>query len=239
MHCEGRAAIQFDWSFVFRADVLGAILDGLKATMTVVVLAGAAASVIGMTAALCQVSGQRWLTHLGRGYVTLFRNTPLLIQLFFWYFGIAMVLPRATYPFIYVGSYEIKIAVLAVALVSGAFIAEVLRAGIEAVPASQLEAAMAIGLTRRQGFHYVLMPQLWAIALPGLANEAVNVVKNSAFTMTIGVTELIWQAQQIEADTFHGFEAMTMVTFAYLVINGTLFLCFRFLEHLVRIERAA
>lgn len=207
--------------------------------MTVVALAGVSAFVIGMVVALCQASGQTWLVRVGRSYVTLFRNTPLLVQLFFWYFGIAMMLPRASYPFIYAGSYEIKIAVLAVALVSGAFIGEVLRAGIEAVPASQREAAMAIGLTRRQGFRYVLLPQLWPIALPGLANETINVVKNSAFTMTIGVTELIWQAQQIEADTFHGFEAMTVVTFTYLAINGTIFLCFRFLERLLRVERSA
>jgi len=207
--------------------------------MTVVAFAGALACVIGMAVALSQVSGYGWLQRIGRGYVTLFRNTPLLVQLFFWYFGTAMVLPRSKYPFLYVGSYEVKIGVLAVALVSGAFIAEVLRAGIQAVPANQMEAAMAVGLTWRQGFRYVLLPQLWPIALPGLANEAINVVKNSAFTMTIGVTELIWQAQQIEADTFHGFEAMTIVTLAYLAINGAIFACFRRLERLAKIERAA
>jgi polar amino acid transport system permease protein len=202
--------------------------------MTVVAIAAVCAGLIGMVVALMQVSGQRWLMRGGQAFVTLFRNIPLLIQLFFWYFGISMLFPRSAYPFIYTSNYEITIAVLTISLVSGAFIAEVLRSGIEAVPSHQMEAALATGLTRGQGFYHVVVPQLWPIAIPGLANEAINVVKNSAFAMTIGVTELIWQAQQIEANTFRGFEAMTIVTIVYLTVNGVIFVTFRALEHLVR-----
>lgn len=219
--------------------MLAAIGNGLTQTLTVSLLAGIGAGFLGMVLALGGVSGRRWLAAAGRGYVTLFRNVPLLIQLFFWYFGVSILLPRTSHRFLYAGNYELTIAVVATAFASAASIAEVLRAGIEAVPASQMEAAIALGLSRRQGFFLVLIPQLWPIALPGLASEAINVVKNSAFTMTIGVTELIWQAQQIEADTFHGFEAMTLVTATYLAINGTIFLGFRLLERAVRIEAAA
>ncbi len=103
------------------------MVDGLRATLTVVAGASVWASLIGIIIALCQVSERRWLALAGQFYVTVFRNVPLLIQLFFWYFGISAMLPRAKYPFIYVGSYEIKVAILSVSLVSGAFIAEVLR----------------------------------------------------------------------------------------------------------------
>jgi|SoiMethySBSTD1v2_1073268.scaffolds.fasta_scaffold00967_15 His/Glu/Gln/Arg/opine family amino acid ABC transporter permease subunit len=223
-----------DWSFIVSARVLDALAQGLKVTLTVVLVAGLLAILIGSAVALLQVSSHRAAQRAGRIYVALFRNIPLLILLFFFYFGLPTLLPRSHYPLVYSDHYEIQIAIIAVTLVSAAFIAEVIRGGIETIVVGQLESALATGLSRRQGLQYVVLPQLGPTVLPGLSNEAINIVKNSSFAMTIGVTELIWQAQQIEADTFRGFEAMTAVTLVFLLLNGTIFVTFRVLEYALR-----
>jgi His/Glu/Gln/Arg/opine family amino acid ABC transporter permease subunit len=222
----------FDWSFVFSARMTDALFEGFRLTMVIVAGAGVFATIIGFSAALLQVSVRRPLRRIGQAYVAFFRNVPLLILLFFLYFGLPMLLPRARFPFIYAEHYEMVIGIVAVSLVSGAFIAEVIRGGIQSIAMGQLESAFATGLNRRQGFQYVVLPQLGPVILPGLSNEAINIVKNSSYCMTIGVTELIWQAQQVEAETFRGLEAMTAVTLVYLLINGGIFAVFRGLEHL-------
>lgn len=224
----------FDWSFILSDRVVESIADGFRLTAVIVVGAGLCAGIVGGGVALLQVSTYPSAQRIGQAYVAFFRNTPLLILLFFLYFGLPVLLPRARFPFIYANQYEITVAIIAVSLVSAAFIAEVIRGGIQTIAAGQLESALATGLTRRQGFQYVVFPQLGPTVLPGLSNEAINIVKNSSYSMTIGVTELIWQAQQIEADTFRGFEAMTAVTIVYLLINGSIFLAFRGLEHIFR-----
>jgi polar amino acid transport system permease protein len=224
----------FDWSFVLSDRVVESIVDGFRLTTVIVVGAGLCAGVVGGGVALLQVSTYPSAQRIGQAYVAFFRNTPLLILLFFLYFGMPVLLPPARFPFIYANRYEITVAIIAVSLVSAAFIAEVIRGGIQTIAVGQLESALATGLTRRQAFQYVVFPQLGPTILPGLSNEAINIVKNSSYSMTIGVTELIWQAQQIEADTFRGFEAMTAVTIVYLLINGSIFLAFRGLEHIFR-----
>jgi polar amino acid transport system permease protein len=228
--------LDIDWSFILSDRVIESVGEGLETTVAIVGGAGLGAAIIGGVVALLQVSTRRWAQRTGKAYVIFFRNTPLLVLLFFLYFGLPALLPRTRFPFIYATHYEMAIAIVAVALVSGAFIAEVIRGGIDTISVGQLESALATGLNRRQGFQYVVLPQLGPTVLPGLSNEAINVVKNSSYSMTIGVTELIWQAQQIEADTFRGFEAMTAVTTAFLALNGAIFLTFRVLERVWRTE---
>ena len=136
------------------------------------------------------------------GYVNFFRNTPLLIVLFFLYFGLPGLLPRSSVSACTAritrnrGDGRGRLAGLGGLHRRGA--AGRHRGG----PPGQLEAASSTGLPRAQAFRHVVFPQLAPIVLPSLTNEAINIVKNSTYGMTIGLTELIWQAQQIEADTF-------------------------------------
>lgn len=225
-------AIAFNWAFLVSDTVVQAVKSGLYATLEVVAGATLAAAVISLLLVALLFSASAAARFVGRAYVALFRNIPLLVLIFFLYFGLPGLLPRAQFPFLYAYQYELVIAIVSVALISAAFIAEVMRGGIESVAVGQLEAALATGLTRRQGFQHVILPQLGPAVLPPLSNEAINIVKNSSYTMTIGVTELIWQAQQIEAETFRGFEAMTAVTLVFLVLNGAIFVAFRGLEAL-------
>ena len=224
-----------DLSFLIGPRILGGLADGVALTLKVTLLSGCVACLIGAAVAIARIAGARVARAAAAGYVNFFRNTPLLIVLFFLYFGLPGLLPRSSVPALYGAHYEIAVTVGAVSLVSGAFIAEVLRAGIEAVPLGQLEAASSTGLPRAQAFRHVVFPQLAPIVLPSLTSEAINIVKNSTYGMTIGLTELIWQAQQIEADTFRGFEAMTAVTIAFLMINGGIFVLFWTLERIVRV----
>ena len=138
------------------------------------------------------------------------------------------------FPWFYTGNYEATITVIAISLVLGAFTAEVVRGGIEAIPFGQVEAALATGLSPAQAFRHVIVPQLGPIILPGLASEVLNVMKSTALAMTIGLTDLTFRAQAIEAEYFKGFEAMTAATFAYLAISLVIFQIFRTLEFLTR-----
>jgi polar amino acid transport system permease protein len=224
-----------DWGFIASSRMVDAILDGAKLTLALTAPALVTALALAIVVALAARNPHRLVRTIAMGYLTFFRNVPLLVVLFFFYFGTPELLPRRNYPFLYSLNYEATVAIIAIALVSAAFSAEVLRAGIEAVPVGQTEAAQALGLRRGPTFRLVVWPQLLPIVLPGLCNEAINVVKNSTYAMTIGVTELIWQGQQIEAETFKGFEAMTAVTLAFLVINGCLFGVFAGLEKVCRL----
>jgi His/Glu/Gln/Arg/opine family amino acid ABC transporter permease subunit len=224
-----------DWGFLASSRVIAAVAEGLELTLLLTILSSAVALVIGIAVALAARGGSRMGRSLAAAYVTFFRNVPLLVVLFFLYFGLPSFLPRRDFAFLYRPGYEVGVAVAAIALVSGAFLAEVLRAGIEAVARGQTEAARALGLRSAQSMRLVVWPQLLPIVLPGLCNEAINVVKNGTYAMTIGVTELIWQGQQIEAETFKGFEAMTVVTLAFLALNGSIFLAFAGLERACRL----
>ena len=227
--------MDIDWAFLFSPAILDALLHGLGVTVVVSAYSAVGAIVIGFVIALFQVSVHRPLKSIGQLYVNFFRNIPLLVQLFFWYFGLPELLPPREFPLLYGGRYEITVATLTLSLAWGAFVAEVVRAGIEAVPFGQVEAAMASGLSRPQVFRRIVMPQLGPVILPGLSNELINIVKSTSLAMTVGVSELTWQAQQIESETFRGFEAMTAVTVIYLALSLTVAGGVRVLERLLRL----
>lgn len=228
--------MDIDWQFLLSAQVVDAVLLGLRTTLYVSFYSAIGAIFLGVVAGLFQTSGRIWLIRFGKAYVTFFRNVPLLVLLFFFYFGLPLLFPPREFPILYTGGYEVTVAILAISVAWGAFVAEVVRSGIEAIPFGQLEAALASGLSKGQAFRHIVFPQLGPIILPGMSNEMVNIVKSTSLAMTIGVNELIWQAQQIEAETFRGFEAMTAVTVVYLVLSLSIFGIFWFLERVTRIK---
>ncbi|HLW58565.1 MAG TPA: amino acid ABC transporter permease [bacterium] len=219
-----------DWEFIISKGVLQQIAAGLWLTVIMSISCCVGALLFGALGALLQLSTSKWLRSIGQSYVTIFRNIPLLVVLFFFYFGVPTLAQPRQLPILYSGSYETNIAILVISLVSGAYMAEVIRAGIEAVPGGQIEAALASGINKRQTFQHIIVPQLAPIILPGMASEVINVTKSTAFSMAIGVKELTSQGQQIESATFKGFEAMTAVTLTYLVLNGAIFAIMTALE---------
>ena len=224
-----------DWQYLLSLDVQEAILTGLLVTIHISFYAGVGSLVVGTILGISQTSHTRWVASAAQGYVTFFRNIPVLVQLFFWYFGLPMILPPGDFPFLYGGNFGTNIAIWGLTLTWSAFVAEVVRGGIQAIPRAQFESAFATGLTRFQTFRYVIIRQVIPIITPGMTNEMINVVKSSAFAMVIAVPELTWQAQQMESETFKGFEAITAVTITYLLLSLSLSFISRIIDKIARI----
>jgi His/Glu/Gln/Arg/opine family amino acid ABC transporter permease subunit len=213
--------------------VLEALLSGLKETVRLTAWSSVLALFVGVVVASARAAGPGWIKAIGQAYVLFLRNVPLLIQLFFWYFGLIIWLPATEYPFVRHPDFAFLVAALTIASVMGAFVAEIIRAGLEAVSAGQMEAAVASGLSRFQAYRCVVVPQLVPVILPGLGNEFVNVLKGTTFAMTIGVAELMWNAQHIESETFRGLETMTAITLMYFALAAVIIGSFRALERVV------
>lgn len=155
-------------------------------------------------------------------YTEFFRNVPPIVQFFFWYFA--------------VGLDSFTGAVVGLSVFQSAYIAEVFRSGIQAIPKTQIEAARSSGLRFLQMMRYVIVPQAVIRIVPALSIEFINIIKNSSVAMTIAVTELTFQSQEIEARTFRGFEAATAVTLIYIALAFVVVLAMRQLERALRIE---
>lgn len=164
-------------------------------------------------------------------YTTVFRNTPLLVQLFFWYFASGQILPQEAMMWLNMPhettifgltlewpSFEFLAGFIGLTLYSAPFVAEELRAGIQGVGRGQKYAAHALGLTGWQAMRYVVLPQALKIAMPPLLGQYMNIVKNSSLTMAIGVAELSYASRQVETQSLQTFEAFGVATVLYIAI---------------------
>jgi glutamate/aspartate transport system permease protein len=161
-----------------------------------------------------------WAVRLGDCYVELFRNVPLLVQMFLWYFVLPEAVPHAFGTWLkQLPNASFYTAVVALGLYMSARIAEQVRAGILSLPRGQRQAGLALGLTLAQTYVYVLMPMTYRIILPPLTSEFLNTIKNSAVALTIGLMELTARARAMQEFSFQVFEAFTAATVIYIVIN--------------------
>lgn len=188
-------------------------------------------TLLGMALAAARDSQQPLLRLPVMAYNALFRNTPLLVQLFFWYFGAAQLLPPALLQWLNTPhdlmlagitlswpSFEFLAGLIGLTLYSSAFIAEEIRAGIGGVARGQKYASLALGLTNWQSMRYVVLPQALRIALPPLLGQYMNIIKNSSLTMAIGVAELSYASRQVETETLRTFQAFGVATLLYIAI---------------------
>jgi len=190
----------------------GLLLRGVWVTIRISALAFVLAFAIGLATALLRLSSSLLGRVISRAYLELIRNTPLIIQIFFLYFVIAPLL----------GISAFASAVLALALFEGAYASEIFRAGILSVDRGQWEASLGTGLTRRQTYRHVVLPQALRRILPPLASQAVSLVKDSALVSTIAVYDLTMQGQAAVADTFLTFEIWFTVAGIYLVLTTSM-----------------
>lgn len=210
---------QFDWSVVTSGRYLDWLLQGLGLTLELSLWACILAFSLGLLVAAARLSPVRALRWLSQAYLEFFRNTPLLVQIFFWYFGAYYVLPQAVNDWLNNHSFEFAAALIALTIYTSAFIAEDLRSGIRGIPVGQMEAARSQGFSYLAAMRYVILPQAVRRTVPPLVGQFLNATKNSSLAMTIGVAELTYQARQIESYTFKGFEAFTAATLLYLAIS--------------------
>ncbi|MCU0576348.1 MAG: amino acid ABC transporter permease [Desulfobacterota bacterium] len=240
----GDIGYQFHWEVLWDMNptyhvVFGHwLLQGLLLTIKISLISTGIALALGTIFGIARLSRFKPTYALATAYVEFFRNTPLLVQLFFWYFAFPMVLPEAVSTFLNEHSYEFWAATCGLGIYTGAFVAEVVRAGIQAIPHGHIEAAMASGLTGAQMLRHVILPQAFRIIIPPLGSEFLNNMKNSSLAMTIGVSELCWQSQQIESFTFRGFEATSAASLIYLGVSLTISLVMNSINHHLAIGQA-
>jgi glutamate/aspartate transport system permease protein len=191
------------------------------------ILALAIGSIVGVARTLPSKTAER----LGYAYVELFRNVPLLVQLFLWFFVLPEVVPDAWGRWLkQLPDAPFYTAIFGLGFYTSARVAEQLRAGIESLPKGQRQAALAVGLTVGQSYRYVLMPMAFRIILPPLTSEFLNVIKNSSVALTIGLLELTSRARAMQEFSFQVFEAFTAATLIYLVLNLVVVAAMRKLE---------
>lgn len=210
---------KFNWAIIFSGEYSQWFIDGLSVTLQLSGLSIVFALLLGTLLTVMRLSKVRALEWIAAGYIEFFRNTPLVVQIFFWYFGSDPLLPAVFKEWLYRQNIEFAIGVIALTTYTAAFIAEELRSGILSIPKTQLEASRATGLSFLQAMRFVILPQAFRIIIPPLISQFLNLIKNSSLAMTIGVAELTYMARQVEAHTFHGFEAFTVSTLMYLSLS--------------------
>ena len=212
------------------------LLRGLLTTLEVSACAWIVALTFGCVMGVCRTLPSRPARAIGTAWVELFRNIPLLVQLFLWYFVLPEVLPQAAGLWLkQLRDAPFLIASLGIGFFMSARVAEQLRAGLGALPRGQHYAGTALGLTTFQTYRYVLLPMAGRIILPPLTSELINTIKNTSVALTIGLLELTAQARAMQEFSFQVFEAFTAATLAYLMVNLIATLLMRTLERAVRV----
>lgn len=190
--------------------------DGLWLTIQLSVLGLVGSIVLGILIALLRISPFAPLRWIGASYVEFFRNTPLLVQLFFLFFGLpALGIRFSDDAFV----FNFRAAVLGIALYHAAYVAEIVRGGLLGVDRGQIEAARSLGLSYRQMLREVQLPQAVRSVIPPIGNIAIALTKNTALAKTIGVAELLAAGDYAEAQTFRTVEAYVAVALLYLVLT--------------------
>lgn len=210
---------QFDWAIITSGQYFDWIVSGVKITLQLSVVSIALSFILGLLIAVMRMSQFRPILWFSHAYLEFFRNTPLLVQIFFWYFGSYKILPTAVNDWMNTLNFEFAAAVIALTVYTSAFIAEDIRSGVRSIPKEQMEAARSSGFSYLKSMYYIILPQAVRLTIPPLINQFLNLTKNSSLAMTIGVAEVTYQARQIESYTFKGFEAFTAATLVYLGLS--------------------
>jgi len=227
----------WDWGVLFREPYGGWLISGFGWTIAVSLVAWTLAFTLGSVIGIMRTTDSRLLRGIGTCYVEVFRNIPLLVQMFLWYFVFPELLPDDAGMWV---KREMPLpafttAAVCLGLYTASRVAEQVRAGIDAIGQGQRNAGLAMGLTPAQVYRYVLLPVSYRIIVPPLTSEFLTIFKNSSVALTIGVLETTAQARQIEEYTFQGFEAFTAATLIYILVTSIVMLLMRLIEGKVRI----
>ncbi len=213
---------------VFHGDVLdshsawqaGPIAMGILMTVKLSLVSGIAAIILGTVAGLSRLSPNPAVRHLSSCYIELIRGTPLLVQIFIVYFFIGTVLNLERF----------TAGVAALALFTGAYVAEIVRAGVTSIHRGQMEAGRSLGMNAAQTMRHVILPQAFKRVLPPLAGQFINLIKDSSLVSVISITDLTKAGREVVSSTFSPFEVWFTVALLYLVLTGTLSFLVRRLE---------
>ena len=214
------------------------LIVGLGWTLATALAAWVIALAIGSVVGTLRTTPHKWVVRVGNAYVEIFRNVPLIVQMFLWFFVVPELLPANLGDWVKQmpppwGSY--LPAVMCLGLYTSVRVAEQVKAGIHSLSRGQSMAGIALGLTLGQTYRFVLLPMAFRIVLPPLASEFLNVIKNSSVALTIGLLELTGRARAMQEFSFKVFEAFAAATVIYLLTNLVVVFAMRALEKKVRV----
>jgi glutamate/aspartate transport system permease protein len=228
----------WNWGIFFQTSpdgvhtYLETLLLGTAWTLATALAAWCLALTFGSLVGVARTTPYPWLVRLGQAYVELFRNIPLLVQMFLWYFVLPELLPVEAGDWLkQLPDASFYTGVVALGFYTSARVAEQVRAGILSLARGQRMAALALGLSQPQSYAYVLLPMAYRIILPPLTSEFLNCIKNSAVALTIGLMELTASARAMQEMSFQVFEAFTAATVIYIIINIAVTYGMRWVEH--------
>ncbi len=221
----------FNWSVLWSGQSGAWLLQGLVTTIQISVLGWLLAVSLGIVAGALRTVAFRPLRWTATFYVEFFRNVPLLVWMFFWYFGVPPLLPRPVQDWLFDHGAEFWAGMFALGVYHGARFSEIIRSGIQSIPRTQFEASLAMGLTTFQAYRLIILPVALRLIVPPLTSDSLNLLKNSSVALTISVAELTFQTRQIETYTAKAIEALTAGTLIYLA------LCLSIATVMGRVER--
>jgi polar amino acid transport system permease protein len=190
-------------------DIILFLPDGILKTFQVTVLSIMLAMVIGILAGLGRVSRIRFVNRIATVYVEVIRGIPLLVQIFYIYYALGRI----------VRIPDITSAIIAMAVCYGAYLGEIVRAGIQAIPKGQMEAALALGLSRGKAMQHIILPQTLKVVMPPIGNEFIALLKDSSLVSILAVSDLLRRGREFAAHTFQYFETYTVVALIYLILT--------------------
>lgn len=222
----------WNWAILVSEPYLGWIISGFWWTVGTAACAWVIAFSLGSIVGVARTTSSPVLRTLGACYVEFFRNIPLLVQMFLWYFVMPELLPKDAGIWVKreLPLPEFTTAVICLGTYHASRVAEQVRAGINSIGQGQRNAALAVGLTPVQVYRYVLVPVGYRIIIPPLTSDFLGIFKNSSLALTIGVLELTARTRQIEEYTFQGFEAFTAATVIYCLITAVVMIIMRVVE---------
>lgn len=228
----------FQWDVVGKYLFHPSILAGMRTTISLTIITMVLGLLIGILLSMLMLSEDRFLKGFAGGYVWLFRGTPLLVQLIFWfnisalYPQISIGIPGGPYLFSFSGNSitPFMAAVLGLALHEGAYMAEIVRGGVQAVGKGQSQAAIALGMTRLLAFGRITLPQALRIIVPSTGNQVILMLKTTSLVSVIALPELLYSAQNIYARTFEIIPLLIVASIWYLFLCSILTVAQYFLE---------
>jgi polar amino acid transport system permease protein len=208
----------YDWSII--TNNMDIFIDGALKTLEISAIALLIAIPIGIIFGLGRISRNKFFRLISSIYVEVMRGVPLLVLLFWIFFVLGQ--------FVRLGSYWS--AILGLAIFSGAFIAEIVRSGIQAVPKGQMEAARSSGMSHTNAMRYIVLPQAFRRVLPPLASQFIILVKDSSLVSVIAATDLTLNAKNLVATSFRSLEVWTVVAIVYLILTFSMSMIIRYFE---------
>lgn len=200
-----------DFSFLSKYYMF--FINGAKNTIIIAAFAVLIGVLLGVFIALMKISKNKLLSLIATSYIEFIRGTPLLVQLFIVYFGL---------PQIGIHLPDFAAGIIALSINSAAYVAEIIRAGIQAIDKGQMEAARSLGMTHNMAMKYIIIPQALKNILPALGNEFIVVIKESSIAMVVGIPEIMYNADTVRGNTYQPFEPLIAAAVVYFILTFTL-----------------